>query len=296
MQKWLKYLVYLSVAFLIWYLWTTDFLQIPEIKNVGLLVFSIVLLMSGYLTKSKAWQVGLKAKGMDVSLRDSVSSTGLAELGKYIPGKLWVILGRAGYISSHYDISVRRASGISLVVQFITIWSGILMAMVGIIFIRVPAGWMFALAAGWVLLSLILFLKPLHDLIQKLIKKLIKKELKLPFINLQEIRPYLCWYFFDWLVRMAGFYLLMWAVCGEAPSVAIAAGFPLAITLGILAVIAPGGLGVREGVFVIWFQAAGFDLATATSLSVIIRLWSLVGDVGIFALGVALKKRFKSNW
>ena len=290
MQNWLEYLVYISVAFLIWYLWKADFLHIPKVKNYGLLLLSLVFLLGGYITKSKAWQVGLKAKGLDVSLRNSISSTGLAELGKYIPGKLWVILGRAGYISGHYNISTQRASGVSLVVQFITIWSGILVALAGIIFIRVPAGWIIALAAGWVFLSLILFLKPLHNLIKNLLERLFKKEFNLPFINLQEVKPYLHWYFIDWLVRMTGFYLLLWAVLGYAPSAAIAAGFPLAITLGILAVIAPGGLGVREGILVVWLQAAGFDLATATSLSVTTRIWTLLGDVGIFGIGVALKK------
>ncbi|MFO8087201.1 MAG: lysylphosphatidylglycerol synthase domain-containing protein [Bacteroidales bacterium] len=290
MQKWLKYLVYLSVAFLIWYLWTADFLHVPTINNVGLLGLSIVVLLGGYLTKSKVWQVGLKAKGLDVSLRASIASTGLAELGKYIPGKLWVILGRAGYISNHYNISTRKASGISLVVQFITIWSGILLALAGIIFIRVPAGWILALVAGWVLLSLVLFLKPLHNMIKDLFEKRFKKEINLPFINLQEVKPYLHWYFIDWLVRMAGFYLLLWAVLGYAPSAAIAAGFPLAVTLGILAVIAPGGLGVREGILIVWLQSAGFDLALATSLSITVRLWTLIGDVGVFGIGLVLNR------
>lgn len=293
MQKWLKYLVYLSVAFLIWYLWKADFLHIPSIDSYAMLLFSFLLLFCGYLTKSKAWQVGLKAKGQDVSMRDSIASTGLAELGKYIPGKLWVILGRAGYISNHYNISTRKASGISLVVQFITIWSGILLALAGIIFIRVPAGWILALVAGWVLLSLVLFLKPLHNLIKDLLENLFKKEINLPFINLQEVKPYLHWYFIDWLVRMAGFYLLLWAVFGEALQPAIAAGFPLAVTLGILAVVAPGGLGVREGILVVWFQAAGFDLATATSLSVTIRIWALTGEMGIFGIGSIINIRKK---
>lgn len=291
MKKWLKYLVYASVLFLLWYLWKADFLQMPEINDYGLLAVSIMILFAGYLTKSKVWQAGLQAKGIRISYRDSVASTGLAELGKYIPGKLWVILGRAGYISGKYDISTGRASGISLVVQFLTIWSGILVALAGIIFIRVPAEWTIALAAGWLALSLVLFNKALHGSLQKLLERITKKEARLPFIRIKEFSRILHWFFIDWLVRMAGFYFLLYAVFGHAPEIALAAGFPLAVTLGILAVIAPGGLGVREGILIVWFQAAGFDLATATSLSVSSRLWALLGEIGIFVAGLILKEK-----
>ncbi len=291
MNRWLKYLVYVSVIFLAWYLWKADILHLPDIRNHGLLSISVLLLFLGYLTKSKTWQLSLKSRQVNISLRDAVASTGLAELGKYIPGKLWVILGRAGYVSGHYDISTKKASGISLVVQFITIWAGILVALAGIVFIRVSVEWILALSAGWLALSFALFFRPWHNFAEKLLKKIRKKETKLPFIDIREVSRILHWFFIDWLVRMSGFYLLLLSVGSGELNLAVAAGFPLAITLGILAVIAPGGLGVREGVLIIWFQAAGFDLATSTTFAVTTRLWALLGEVGIFVLGMIIKRK-----
>jgi len=71
----------------------------------------------------------------------------------------------------------------------------------------------------------------------------------------------------------------------------VAAGFPLAITLGVLAVFAPGGIGIREGVLTVWLHAAGFDLPTATSMAITVRLYTLVGETGMFAMGMIMKKQ-----
>ena len=62
-------------------------------------------------------------------------------------------------------------------------------------------------------------------------------------------------------------------------------GFPLAATLGIMAVIAPGGLGAREGVLVGYLMLAGVPLAEATTISLASRLWFLVGEAFIFIVG-----------
>jgi uncharacterized membrane protein YbhN (UPF0104 family) len=296
MNKWLKYLVYISIVFLLWTLWREDYLYLPEVENYFFLSLSIVFLFAGYITKSKVWQVGLQVKGTNASLRDSIASTGLAELSKYIPGKLWIIIGRAGYIAGRYAIGSGKAAGISLIVQFLTIWSGIFVALIGIIFIHVPLEWILLLGAGWLALTFILFLKPFHDLLQKGTQKILKKEVSLPFISFKESKPVLHWFFIDWLVRMIGFYLMLVSMSTQTLSPALAAGFPLSITLGIMVIFAPGGIGVREGILVVWLTTAGFHSAEATTLSIATRLWTLLGEIGIFATGMIIKAKDRHSW
>lgn len=295
MQKWLSLLVYLSIFFLAWYLWKADFLHIPQVKSYSLLALSIVLLFSGYLAKSKVWQLGLRVKGWPVLFRDAFISTAISELGKYIPGKVWMILGRAGYISGHYALGLKESSGISLVVQFIIIWAGMLIGLIGLIFISIPLHWVLLLATGWFFLTIILFFKPWHRFLHMLAGKFLKREVQLPFIDTKQIRPIFHWFFIDWLVRMSGFYTLLWAIDGCPPMLAVAAGFPLALTLGVLAVFAPGGIGVREGVITVWLHAAGFDLPTAASIAITVRLYTLAGEIGVFAAGMIMKKKAPEN-
>jgi uncharacterized membrane protein YbhN (UPF0104 family) len=61
--------------------------------------------------------------------------------------------------------------------------------------------------------------------------------------------------------------------------------FPLAATLGIIAVIAPGGLGAREGVLVAYLVLAGQSVADATTVAVAARLWFLAGELALFVIG-----------
>ncbi len=67
--------------------------------------------------------------------------------------------------------------------------------------------------------------------------------------------------------------------------------FPLANTLGIVFILAPGGIGIREGILTVLIHASGVDLITATSIAVFSRLWFLAGEGFLFLLG-ALCHRF----
>lgn len=291
MKKWLNIFVYISILFLLYALWKADYLVVPHIHNYLFLIISIVFLFAGYFTKSIVWKSGLKSEKILITTKDSITSTGLAELGKYIPGKLWTIMGRAMYISIHYPISTSKASIISLNVQLLTIWSGLLIGLIGMIFIKVPINWVCIIAGGWLILSFVLFIRRFHDLIQLLIKKAFKREIQIPLINVFKRRIVLFWLFFDWLIRMTAFYFLIISLTEQSFNYALAFGFPIAITLGILAVIVPGGLGVREGIITLWLSNAGFSIEVATSLAITTRLWSLWGELGIFATGLLLKRK-----
>jgi uncharacterized membrane protein YbhN (UPF0104 family) len=71
----------------------------------------------------------------------------------------------------------------------------------------------------------------------------------------------------------------------------IAFAFGLAGSIGIMAVFAPGGLGVREGILTGFLTLAGVDLPVATTIAVTSRLWFLAGELFIFLLAVVLRPR-----
>jgi hypothetical protein len=54
-------------------------------------------------------------------------------------------------------------------------------------------------------------------------------------------------------------------------------------------------LGVREGVLAFWLHASGLDINTATTYSLVIRLWMLVGELSVFFIALLLKKKHKSQ-
>lgn len=290
MKKWLKYFIYLSVVFLLIALWKADYLVLPDVVYPIPLIASIILLYGAYITKSLVWRVGLHHDRIKISFKDSIISTGIAELGKYIPGKLWVIVGRALYISEKVGVPLDKTSTISFNVQLLVIWSGLMIGSVGLIFIPVPMSWAYLSVGGWLILSLVLFNKWFHNLIRKLVNRLLKREVEIPIINPWKEKKILLLLLVDWCVRMAGFYILLLAISEQPVPVVTASGYPLAVTLGIVAIIAPGGIGVREGILLVWLQAIGFSWEMATTAAVATRLWSLIGELGIFVIGMILRK------
>jgi uncharacterized membrane protein YbhN (UPF0104 family) len=67
--------------------------------------------------------------------------------------------------------------------------------------------------------------------------------------------------------------------------------FPLAATLGILAIIAPGGIGVREGVLFLFLNSSGaLTVEEATTISVFSRVWFLVGESFLFLIALLMSK------
>jgi glycosyltransferase 2 family protein len=290
MKKWTKYFVYISVAFLVFALWKADYLIVPEIDNYLFLAGSLVFLMAGYLTKSFVWTQTLKFKAHPIGYKSGVISVGLAELGKYIPGKLWIIFGRAGYVSENYSYKLKDTSYISFYTQILTIWTGLLIGAIGFLFIPIPEKWTIIFIAGFIMLTLVLFVPALQDLFLKLINKIFKKNNKLPVIRVNELLRLVPYYLFDWMIRITGFALLLAALSPDFFKLIFLPGYPLSITLGILAVIAPGGLGVREGVLFFWLHQGGLSVETATTISLVTRLWMLMGEILIFAFSFVLKR------
>jgi uncharacterized membrane protein YbhN (UPF0104 family) len=295
MKKWTKYFVYISVLFLIYALWKADYLIVPKIDNYFFLAVSVVFLIAGYLTKSFVWTQTLKFKNLPVTFRSGVISVGLAELGKYIPGKLWIILGRAGYISENYSYKLKDTSYVSFYTQILTIWSGLLIGAAGFLFIPVPAKWAAIFLTGFVLLTLILFVPSLQDFFLGIVNKILKKNVDLPVVRINELVRLVPYFLFDWIIRIAGFGLLLSALSPEFFKFMFLPGYPLSITLGILAVVAPGGLGVREGILVFWLHSGGLSVESATTISLITRLWMLTGELFIFGLALLLKKQSKKD-
>jgi len=88
-----------------------------------------------------------------------------------------------------------------------------------------------------------------------------------------------------------GFYTLVVSLTAIDVPWSVGLGFPLAATLGIMALITPGGIGAREGVMVGYLSSAGIPIAEATTIAVASRLWFLAGELFIFIAGwIAHKK------
>ena len=123
----------------------------------------------------------------------------------------------------------------------------------------------------------------------RLLSKLIRKKLEVPLVTIREVIPLILYVLAYWGLWMLAFYLFVMAFHFEF-SIAVIFSWPLSISLGVLSLITPGGIGVREGIMTGFMVLTGMPLEEATTIAVISRLWFITGEVFIFLLSLVLNK------
>ncbi len=283
-------LLYVSLLFLAWHLYRHEYLVIPKIVSISALVFSVAALISGFFLTITIWQKFLANAGFTVRWPDCLAAQGLSVFGKYIPGKLWVLVGMTGYIAQQYGLPASHIALVALRNQFSQLWVGLILGIVGLIW--AGGNWQLvslsAIPLG--ILTVALFSRTANTITAKLLQKILGKNLTIPVFLYRDLLPLLPYLVSNWLLWGVGFYLLASSIFATPVPLATGLGFVISATLGVLAVFAPGGLGVREGILAGFLIQLNFTPTQVATLTVISRLWFLIGEVIMFILGAFFSK------
>jgi len=292
LKLFLRIILYLSFVFLIIYLYTKELLIIPDLANPGYFFVSVMLVLVGFLISVKGWHVIVKTEIPGVLYKDAFVSTGKFIFSKYIPGKLWVIIGKAGYLKEKYNKSIFNLSSLSFYYQLIVIFSA---SVTGIIFVYfIDKVWFYALS-GVIIILLIFFIslyKPSLSLISKLLCIIFKKEIKLPNVSKKLTLKLFLISFANWIIWSFSFYVfLLSALPSESVVVSMGFLFPVSTAVGIIVIIAPGGIGIREGLLTAGLIFFGLQAKEAVSIAFISRIWFLLGEALFFLVAVLLEHK-----
>jgi len=264
-----------------------------------LLFSSIFFLFAGFLGQAFSWKKTLQHSNCHVDYKKSIASIGLTIFGKYVPGKVWMLVGRSTYVSLKKNSELWQTTVISLVAQLIALWTGLILGIFGIIALKGFYYWgSFPTIIFLLVLTLIILSPFLNKFTMKIYKFFYKKEIFLFMPSLKEIFFLIPWFLIYWIFWTIGFYLLIISFTTVNPSILAALGFPLASTIGIAAIFAPGGLGVRESIMAGYMVLSGLAVHEATSIAIVARLWFLIGEIFIFllALSVHYKDRHRKTY
>ena len=285
-------IIALSLVFLLYYLWQKDLLDFSLFQFNTHFFISLVFLFAGFIVSGFSWWYALKIHDYPISIRLSISSHGLPVFSKYIPGKVWTILGRAAKVAEQIGSTTAKLSFISLKEQLVYLLVGILISIYPIYNIYGFSLFLLFVFLSGLGLFLIVFNKYIHQLLIIILRKLLKKEPELPLISLKNGFR-LSWFnVLLWLMWTLGFYFFATSI-NTAFSVDMAFVFPISVVYGVLAIVMPGGIGVREGIITAYLTLTGMDLEIATTISVASRLWFMLGEVFIFTLSIFLN--YKSS-
>jgi uncharacterized membrane protein YbhN (UPF0104 family) len=252
------------------------------------LLLSTLIFAFSYFIQIWAWYfITIKLK-IALSPSDTLRSWFYSQLGKYLPGKVWLLLGRFYF----YESKGKSKKNISVALYFEMVT---IIAAAGLIFLAAlilyreiglfkswnPSGWL-------VLLSLLGFVS-LHPRVLQKILNWILAQFKRETISLTISYSNILWILFicivSWVVGGIGFYLFVNALYPVAPQYILFLTGALAIssTLGLVALFAPSGLGVREGILV-YLLSLMMAAPIAVIISILTRIWMTLIEIGLIGM------------
>ena len=253
--------------------------------RVGPLFGASALLAAAYGLSAVLWVWMARELGaQDLALSGGVGAYLVANLGRYVPGKVWQILGLA-YLAGREGVDPPVATSAAILGQAFSLAGACLVGSLALLNgpaeLRGFAPWVMGALGLGVLLTLS---RGLMARGLGMWSRLLKKgAAPVPPNRTFGVR-WAAAYAVNWLVYGAAFVLFVRAFEG-APSgefLALASGFVAAYLLGYMALFAPAGIGIREGALVALLSPVlGVG---AVAVAVWSRLWLTVVEV-LSALG-----------
>lgn len=286
----IKVLIYVSILCLLYYLYKQNLFQIPLIYSYPALAISLLFLFAGFLFESWAWYESLKTIKTGASFKTALISAGISVFAKYMPGKIWVIFGRVGFIKLTSKSSIAELSWIFMIYQLITLLAGMAIGFIGVLLLGISTYIRITIAIAVIIISLSFFSRSLQQLVLHWIKKLFKKNFVWFQINITDKIKIWSICLMNWLCWGIGFYFFVLSITHfHTISTSIVFAFPFATVWGFAAFFTPAGLGIREGILAYYLNIAAIPTDHITSISVFSRLWFLTGETFMFILAYILK-------
>lgn len=243
--------------------------------STPLIIASILLLLFLFFFQVFIWQKILIDNGYSISFWKSYKIFTLSNLGRYIPGKVWQVLGMM-YMAEKENIPKSVTAVSAVFVLLLSIIAGAFFVCATFL-----SNWDFIekFHIDYFILLLPLCLFSLHPRIMNfvvvLLGKIFKREMQTLNYNTKKLLKYLSLYFFFWLVYGVSFSLFLsgiYPLNSIKEYITIAGIYPSAFLVGYLTLIVPGGIGVREGV-VAMLLSYFMPPAVASTIAILSRVW-----------------------
>lgn len=142
--------------------------------------------MARFFYSTVSWRIALVQHNYKISQRLATYSHGISVFAKYIPGKLWVIIGRAS-LAAKNGTSVKVFSTISLKEQLVYLFVGLIISLFALLFIEINIWFLLIVMVTVIALGVFLFSKKIYQLFLDMFQRIFRKELDVPFVGLKEL-------------------------------------------------------------------------------------------------------------
>jgi len=246
------------------------------------LLGSLTIVWLSYALLVEAWRRVVVAMRQQLAWLPAARICMLANLGKYIPGKVWSVAG-AAFLAQQAGVAPAAAVAAAIVLQALALASGVVL-------VAVVAPAAFAGVGSWLVTAtviagaaalagvVVLTWPPALRRLQRLLPRSVPE--------LQAVPPgAMAAAFAANVIAWAAYGLaFQWLARGLTPDATLAWGqaaavFTLSYLVGLVAVFAPAGVGPRESVFVLVLQGP-LGLKLAVALAVASRVLLTITELG----------------
>jgi len=284
------------------------------------LLASVMFAIFLFAFRAFSWRKILEGFGARLPFNASIRIWSVSELARYLPGSFWQVVGRV-YLCKPYGVSGSICS-MSQILELATfLMANVLVAVSCFLFAGTrkmgPAAqpWLMVAMCLVPLLAVLLHPKVFYSIANRIMDRLGKPQIT-QRLRGKKLLALLCWSIIGLLWQS----LALWIRVAEPLDLPkhswwdfpkwwlVGGAYCLAWCAGFLAVWAPGGLGVREIVFVAAMQIAlprsgrhQFDTnpaglaALLAFLSLLLRLWTIVGELMLAGIAAAFDYRGMFN-
>jgi len=246
-----------------------------------LLVLSVLVVWAMYALLVATWRLLVERWGGRLTMREAASIWTVSSLGKYVPGKVWAIAGMA-VLARRVGVPPWIATGAAVLNQVLAIGAGaVVVAITGTSLLEGRFPWI--RTAMWIVLGLVVvgvLVLSSTDMVRRVLTAAGVEAgdtagPPLGALLTAAVANVMAW---------SGYGVALWLLARGLTEVPLPLGlaigaFAASYLIGFLALIAPAGLGVREGVFILMLDHA-VGTPAAVALAVASRLLLTVTELG----------------
>lgn len=311
-KTWLRRVVGAALtAVIFYYLLRPIVRDWPEVKaqvariDAWRFALAVAMFAGLLLFRCVAWRRILRGLGRDVPLRPIIRIWSTSELSRYVPGTVWQVLSRVVMIRP-YGVDGAVCTTSQFLELSLFLLANVLVAAATLVWFAARIDeqarvWLLVAAALVPVLAVVIHPAVYYRLANALLTRLKRPPLAERLSGGAMLRL-LASMIAALLWQGVAVFLLVQQALLLRPGEwwAVAAAYSLAWVAGFLAIWAPGGLGIRELVFVAAMGAVlpeearrqlGEPAALLGFLAVMLRAWVTAGEVLVCGLGHALDPR-----
>lgn len=256
---------------------------------------AFVALAAYFAIGAEAWRRLVTALGGELGYRGAFHTLYYANVAKYLPGSVWSLVGRV-VLCKRLGVPPFVASAALLMDAVCQVVAGVIVGLVALPTFAAagPLGERAALIP--VSAAVLVAVVGMHPAIlngmlgagEKVLARLGRpRELpRLPY-RYRFVLAMLALYVVNWAVLGTGFALLGQALSPDALApgqlLMLAGAFTIAWNVGVFALFAPAGLGVREAAIAV-LLAASFPAGWPALLALAARVWIVAGEAAAFGV------------